>query len=138
MNLENFKIKKIIETPEEIFRIFLALVFLTAGLFRIFNPDMAVFEFTALRLPIWLSGFMVFFEIGASLGLLLNKYVKIIYWLLALFLLFVLVWALMISGRNIFMSAGELFIFNLNPTDWFLHFTFFLIIVFLLSKKKLI
>ena len=136
MNLENFKIKKLVESPEDIFRIFLALVFLSAGMFRIFNPNMVVFEFTALRLPVWLSGFMVFFEIGAGLGLIFNKYTKVIYWLLIFFLLFVLIWALTISGKSIFMSAGELFIFNLNPTDWFLHFVFLLIVVGLIMKKK--
>jgi uncharacterized membrane protein YphA (DoxX/SURF4 family) len=136
MNLENFRIKKLSGEPEELFRIFLALVFLSAGLFRIFNPDMAVFEFTALRLPVWLSGFMVFFEIGAGVCLLLNKYTKFIYWLLTAFLIFVLGWALAINGKELFFSAGELFIFRLNPTDWFLHFTFLLIIVFLVIKKK--
>ena len=74
MNLENFKIKNISETPEEIFRIFLSLVFLTAGLFRIFNPDMAVIEFTALKLPVFLSGFTIFFvgglfDLRARLGI---------------------------------------------------------------------
>ena len=136
MNLENFKIKNISETPEEIFRIFLGLVFLTAGLFRIFNPDMAVIEFTALKLPVFLSGLTVFFEIGAGICLLLNKYAKLIYWLLLGFLSFVLVWSLIVGGSAIVSSLREIFVFNLNSTDWLLHFVFLLIIVVLVIKKK--
>jgi len=136
MNLENFKIKNISETPEEIFRIFLSLVFLTAGLFRIFNPDMAVIEFTALKLPVFLSGFTIFFEIGAGLGLLFNKYVKIIYFLLAGFLTFVLAWALTVGAGEILSSLKDIFIFNLNSTDWLLHGLFLIIIMFLLLKKR--
>jgi len=136
MSLENIKIKKLFENPENILRIFLAFVFLTAGIFRIFIPDMAVFEFTALKLPVFLSGVTVFFEIGVGLCLLFNKYVKFIYWLLIVFLIFILIWALMINGKSLFFSAGELFIFNLTPTDWFLHFVFLLITITLLIKKK--
>ena len=136
MILENSKIKNISESPEEIFRIFLGLVFLTAGLFRIFNPDMAVIEFTALKLPVFLSGLTVFFEIGAGICLLLNKYAKLIYWLLLGFLSFVLVWSLIVGGSAIVSSLREIFVFNLNSTDWLLHFVFLLIIVVLVIKKK--
>ena len=136
MTLENFKFKKLSEEPEEIFRIFLAFVFLSAGLFRIFSPDMAVYEFTALKLPVWLSGLMIIFEIGSGLLLLSNRFVGYIYWTLIAFLVFVLAWALAINGQELFKSAGELFIFRLNPTDWFLHFIFLLLALFLVIKKK--
>lgn len=136
MILENFKSINIFKKPERILQIFLALVFLSAGIFRIINPELAKLEFANLQLPITLSLWMTIFEIIAGLGLLFNKGAKFIYGALIAFLIFALVWALIIGGKNLFTSSGELFVFNLNPTDWFLHFTFLLLVFLLLIKKK--
>ncbi len=136
MILESFKFNKLLKQPEDFLRIFLALVFLSAGVFRIFNSDMAVLEFLALKLPIFLSPLMIIFEIGAGLGLLLNKFTKYIYSALIVFVIFALVTALAVNGKEIVSGAGELFVFNLTPTDWFLHFTFLLIASVLLIGKK--
>jgi uncharacterized membrane protein YphA (DoxX/SURF4 family) len=137
MTLENIKLKNIGGQTDDIIRIFLALVFLTAGIFRIFNFEIAVFEFAKLHLFSWLSWPTIILEIGAGLSLLFNKYTKYTYRLLVLFLIFVLSWALLIDGGNLLKAAGELFIFNLNPTDFFLHFVFLLLIVVsLLNKNK--
>lgn len=136
MNLANFKENKILKQPESILRIFLAFVFLSAGFFRIFNPDMAVSEFTALGLPIFLCPLMIIFEIGAGVGLLFNKFVKYISLSLIAFILFALFEALIIDGKEIIRGAGELFIFNLTPTDWFLHFVFLLIVFILFVGRK--
>jgi len=136
MSLENIKIKKLFESPKNILRIFLAFVFLSAGVFRIFNPVIAAAEFSSLKLPAFLSPLMVIFEIGAGVGLLFNKYTRFIYWALIAFVLFALSLALIVNGQGLIVTAGELFIFNLTPTDWFLHFVFLLIAVVLLIKKK--
>jgi len=136
MSSENIKIKKIFENPENILRVFLAFVFLSAGIFRIFNPVMAASEFLNLGLPAFLSPLMIVFEIGAGAGLLLNKFVKFIYWALIIFVLFALSLALIVNGQGLIAASGELFIFSLTPTDWFLHFVFLLIAVTLLIKKK--
>ncbi len=121
---------------EDILRIFLALVFLSAGIFRIFNADMSVLEYSRLSLPIYLSPLMIFFEIGTGLLLLLNRYTKVVYYFLAAFMLVVFLWSFIIDGRELLRSAGELFVYDLNPTDLFLHFVFLLIICILLFKKK--
>ncbi|MFZ4632194.1 MAG: DoxX family protein [Patescibacteria group bacterium] len=136
MNLGNFKINKIISEPEDVLRIGLALIFLTAGIYRVFNPEAAIQEFSALKLPIFLSGLTVFGEIGFGALLLVNKFVKYIWFILIAFLIFVLSWAIVISGGKVFLGAGDLFVFNSNPTDWFLHFVFLVVMIFLLIKKK--
>jgi uncharacterized membrane protein YphA (DoxX/SURF4 family) len=120
----------------KIIRIFLALVFLTAGIFRIFNPQMAVIEFTDLNLPLWLAWPTIVFEIIAGLSLMFNKYTKYIYWLLIGFLIFILIWAFIINGSELISGAGELFVFRLTPTDVFLHFVF-LVMVGVLVREKL-
>ncbi len=136
MSLESFKENKLLKQPEDILRIFLAFVFLTAGVFRIFNYNMAVSEFFVLGMPIFLCPLMIIFEIGAGIGLLFNKFVKYIYSALIVFILFALVVALVVNGKEIISRAGELFVFNLTPTDWLLHFVFLLIAAILFIKKK--
>jgi len=130
------KLKEYLEQPLNIIRVFLALVFLSAGLFRIFNSGAAELELVNLQLPVYLSGLIIIFEIMAGLFLLMNKYVGYIYWLLVFFLIFILIWGLAINGQTIIRNAGELFAFNLTPTDLFLHFVFLLLVIVLLIKKK--
>ena len=130
------KLKEYLEQPLNIIRVFLALVFLSAGLFRIFNSGAAELELVNLQLPVYLSGLIIIFEIMAGLALLMNKYVRYIYWLLVFFLIFILIWGLAINGQTIIRNAGELFAFNLTPTDLFLHFVFLLLVIVLLIKKK--
>lgn len=136
MNLENIKLKKIFAEPEIILRKFLAFVFLAAGIFRIFNLDIAASEFILLGLPAWLSHGMIVLEIFSGLGLFFDKCTRFIYLVLIAFILFVLSWAIIIRGPELAAGAIDLFIFNLTPTDWFLHFVFLLIVVTLLIKKK--
>lgn len=136
MILENIKIKILSLKTEDILRIFLALVFLTAGIFRIFNSQMAALEYARLSLPIYLSPLMIIFEIGAGSLLLINRYTKFVYYLLAAFMVVVLAWSFFLDGHELLRKAGELFVYNLNPTDLFLHFIFLFIICVLLLKKK--
>lgn len=136
MTLENIKLKKIFAEPEIILRKFLAFVFLSAGIFRIFNSDIAASEFILLGLPAWLSYGMIGLEIVSGLGLFFDKCTRFLYLVLIAFILFVLSWAIIIKGPELAAGAVDLFIFNLTPTDWFLHFTFLLIVVTLFVKKR--
>ena len=138
MTLENIKFNKMIEGPAEPLRFFLAAVFLSAGIFRIFNPAAAEAELAALNLPSILSWLLVIFEIGAGGLLLFNKAVKTVARSLFIFLLCAVVYGLILNGRNIFTDSWELFVFRLTPTDVFLHIAFiFMLLVLILSKKKI-
>ena len=136
MILENIKIKKIFGDPYALLRIFLGFVFLFAGIFRIFNPELVRLEFIKLSLPLSISWVVIVFEICAGLGLLLNRFTKQIYISLLFFLGFILFFAVILKGSEMFKSAGELFSFDLNPTDVFLHFVFLLIVFILIFKRK--
>ncbi len=136
MILENIKIKNLFWRPLDFLRIFLAFVFLTAGIFRIFNPAVASEEFIVLGLPQFLTGPMIFFEIMVGLALLFNKFTRLAYFLLIAFLIFALSLAIFINGRELFAGVSELFVFNLTPTDWFLHLLFLLGISGLLLNQK--
>lgn len=124
-------IKKFIVKPENMGRYFLALVFLSAGLFRIFLPELAAQEIISLGLPKTLSSLIIIFEISAGLLLIFNKQTKYVYFSLLLFLSTALFWGLLIAGPEIILSLEELFIFNLTPTDWLLHLIFLIITTWL-------
>jgi len=136
MILATIKEKKILIQPENILRIFLSLVFLSAGLFRIFNYQEVIVEFSKLEIPIIFSYIVVLFEIVAGLFLLFNIFSRQIYYLLFFFISFALIWAFIINGQELIFSVAELFVFNLDPTDVFLHFVFLLFVVYLLLKKN--
>ena len=127
--------KKISE-PKFYLRIMLAVIFLSAGTYRVFSPLAAKSEFVSLGLPGFLSPIMVLFEIGAGCLLLFNVWAKRVYVLLAVFMVIVLAWALFLDAGRLFSAAGELFVFNLNPTDFFLHFVFLIIALTALKINK--
>jgi len=66
---------------------------------------------------------------------------KAIYWKKAvyvfiIFLIIALLIALRIDAASIINNLRELFIFNTNPTDIFLHIIFIIILLSLVLKKK--
>lgn len=133
MILENFK--KMIKS-DCLLRLLMAAVFISAGLFRIFNPAAAEIELNRLSLPFFLSWIILVIEIGGGFFLLFNKFVKETAVVSILFLVFALVNALVVSGRDMIVKAGELFVFDANPTDFFMHFVFLIILISLLIKKS--
>ncbi len=134
MILENFK--KIFFKPAELLRILMALIFLAAGFFRIFNPGVAELELVYLDLPIFFTWFILIIEIGFGILLLIGRKVKLAATVLILFLVFALVNALKINGVRIIHSLSELFVFNANPTDFFLHLIFLILLLIVLINRK--
>ncbi len=112
-------------------RVLMGLVFFAAGVFRLFAPQAALNEMTSLGLSgVWIFPIAVL-EIAAGLSLVLNRYVKYSAGVLAVFLLGALIKGLILGGSSLWLKAGELFVFDINPTDWFMHLTFLLILLFL-------
>lgn len=134
MILEN--IKKIIQEPLALLRYFLAVVFLSAGMVRIFLPIAAEQELLALQLPTYFSIYLSLFEIIVGLMLIFNQGTKYVYICLTVFLIATLSWALIIQGPELIKAIEELFVFDLNPTDWFLHFVFLLLVLRLLTSQQ--
>ncbi|MHB8903562.1 MAG: DoxX family protein [Patescibacteria group bacterium] len=136
MILAILKNKKIILTQSDLLRILMGLVFITAGLFRIFYGFEAVQELRLLNLPSFLACPLIVLEIIGGLLLIFNKYLKIVLVVLIIFLIGALLNAIFLNGINLFYQAGELFVFNLTPTDFFLHFVFLIILISLLIGRK--
>jgi uncharacterized membrane protein YphA (DoxX/SURF4 family) len=72
MILENFK--KILSGQDSLLRILMAVIFISAGLFRIFNPIAAENELIKLGLPNFFTWFILVIEIGGGFVLLVGKY----------------------------------------------------------------
>jgi len=121
----------------DLLRIFLGLVFLSAGLYRIFNWPMTILELSKLNLnSVYLAIFIIALEITTGLFLIFNIKTKKVLISLIIFLTITLIWALIISGKNLINNASELFTFHLTPTDFFLHLTYLIILIYLISKNQ--
>ena len=135
MILANFK--KNFLNANGLLRVLMALVFISAGCFRIFNPIAAEKELLALGLPVFLTIFLALFEIiGGSLLLFKGKIYKYVVFVFVLFLFFALILALIVNGHALIDRAGELFVFSANPVDFFLHFVFIIILLSLIWRQK--
>jgi len=121
----------IIKNPSILLRVLMGGVFCVAGLFRLFVPQMALDEMANLNLSALLVFPVTAFEIVLGLSLILNRYVKYTAGALILFLFFALTRGLAIGGLGLLSAAGELFVFNVNPTDIFMHLVFLIILLYL-------
>ena len=122
--------------PWNFLRWTLAAIFLSAGVYRIFFFEAGRQELLSLGLPIKLVPFIICFEIIAGILLLVNKYVKIVSLALMFFLIGALIRSIMLAGTSIWANAGELFIFNLTPTDFFMHTVFLIILLSLFFHER--
>jgi uncharacterized membrane protein YphA (DoxX/SURF4 family) len=128
-------IKKLEAT--DLLRIFLGLIFISAGIWRIFNWQQAVLEFTRLNLNYsYLIVFAILLEIIGGLMLAFNIKTKKVLLAFVIFILLALINAFLISGKEILIKSGELFVFTPTPTDVFLHFTYLIILLYLAFQRR--
>lgn len=121
----------VIKNPSVLLRVMMGGVFVSAGLFRLFVPQAALDEMVNLSLPAILVFPITAFEIAMGFSLILNRYIKYTSAALIIFLFIALVKGLVIGGGGLWLSAGELFVFNTTPTDVFMHLVFLVVLVFL-------
>ena len=117
-------------------RFALALIFISAGIFRIFNPAAAAAELANLQLPSFLTWIILVIEIGGGILLFLGKQIRLVSFLFIVFLIIALVAALAANGLEILAKAHQLFVFNLEPTDFFLHVLFLLLLIALAVRHS--
>ncbi len=118
-------------------RFFLGLIFISAGLYRVFNWQDAVLELSNLNLTtssylIWL---IIGLEIIGGLFLILNIKIKKTLLILIIFLTCAIALALIFNGNSIFVNLKELFIFNPTPTDTFLHLIYLGVLFYIFKKR---
>jgi len=124
--------------PLALLRIFLGLVFLSAGLYRVLNWHEVTLEFSNLKLnSLYLPILIIILEIGAGIFLILNIKLKESLLVLIIFLIFTLIWTLVIFGKDLISKSSELFTFQTTPTDFFLHLSYLVILIYLFSVAKI-
>lgn len=135
MILENLKNKRI--KQEDLLRILIGLVFFSAGIFRFINPSFVKLEFETLGVSNFFYLPLAFFEsVGGFLILIKANYYKQIVKFFIFFLIFALLLAFYLNYNYLLQNISELFVFNINPTDVFLHFVFLIILVSFILKKE--
>jgi uncharacterized membrane protein YphA (DoxX/SURF4 family) len=119
--------------PVVLLRLFLGAVFLSAGIYRIFNWHQAVLEFSGLNInSAYLIILTIILEVFGGLLLIFNIKTKKVLLAFIIFIFFALAAAFFNFGGDIISKSGELFFFNPTPTDVFLHFTYLIILIYLL------
>ncbi|MFA6190567.1 MAG: DoxX family protein [Candidatus Staskawiczbacteria bacterium] len=118
-------------------RYFLGFVFLFAGIYRVFNWQNAIIEFSKFNFAsaYYLITLVILVEIVGGLLLILNIRTKEILFIFSIFIVCAILGAFAINGKNIILNLKELFVFDSTPTDVFLHFTYLIILVYLWGKK---
>src|SRR5438046_1308991 len=111
---------KKITHPIILLRLFLGIVFLSAGVYRLFHWQEALTEFHQLGIPFIypLLYAMVALEMIGGLCLIINVKTRIVTLIFAFFLAAALIQALLVSGTSIINGFGELFFFHANATDF--------------------
>ena len=117
-------------------RITLAIVFIAAATFRIFNIYYAFSEMNALGLPGFVSFAVILLEIAIATLLLLKYKVRVVAVCCALFVSAGVVWAMIINGAEILSNVKELFVFNANPTDVLLHVIYVFLLILLIFRTE--
>lgn len=121
--------------PWVLLRLLMALIFLSAAIFRIFNIEAARSELLELSLPQILVWPLITLELIGGLCLLLDYQSKKAAIILSLFLFFALTQALFVNYQVILKQLPELFVFKANALDWFLHLVFIFILLSLFRKR---
>ena len=111
-------------------------VFLSAAVFRVFNPAAAAHEMIRLHLPAGVSWAIVVFEIAVAMMFLLNVRVRLAALATILFLCGAIALALAIYWKEVFAAMHELFVFNPTPTDILLHVMYVLFLVLLVRGLR--
>ncbi|MCF7862137.1 DoxX family membrane protein [Candidatus Woesearchaeota archaeon] len=120
-----------------LFRLFIGIVILSAGVFRTLFFENAIAESQVLGVPFWFAYFIIIFEIVCGIMLIFNLKVKWVLGSVAIFLIIAILVAFIGYGAQLWENAGELFVFDPNPTDIFLHITYLVIIFALLFDKHM-
>lgn len=121
--------------PWVLLRLLMALIFLSAAIFRIFNIEAARSELLELSLPQILVWPLIALELVGGLCLLLDYQSKKVAIILSFFLFFALIQALFVNYQFILKQLPELFVFKANALDWFLHLVFIFILLSLFRKR---
>lgn len=122
---------------EYFLKLFLGLVMVAAAAWRIFHWPQAQMETRLLGITFgYMPYIIVALELFCGFFLITNFKPKAALLILALFLAGALLHTVLVFPETLLSNAKELFVFDATPTDFFLHFTYFIIVLYLLFPKK--
>jgi uncharacterized membrane protein YphA (DoxX/SURF4 family) len=122
---------KILRRPEKLLSIFIGCVVTAAALFRVFNMDAGRAEMARLILPEFVLYPIIIVEFAIGIMLLSGWKVR---WALLSGMVFMgaaVIYAFVLRGYTLLTQSVELFAFDANPTDVFLHLTYIIIFAYL-------
>lgn len=122
----------------KILRLYLGIIFLSAGVYRVFHLSRAYSEIASLvggwqKISLALT---IVLEIIFGTFLIFNFKAKKAAEILFIFVALAILFALIRSGKEIFQSFSELFFFNATPTDFFLHLTYLVMLLALIFHLR--
>ena len=131
------KIKKD-KSNKNIISFSLGIVFLLAGVYRIFNPQAGIEEFSKIGLPLFLLYAIILFELTIGMLLILGKKLKLVSGIMIVGLVIFIPIVLFSNLSGVIKNIGELFVFDSTPTDIVLHITYLIMLVhvFLNQNKQ--
>lgn len=128
--------KKINKSNDKWIIILLGIVFISAGLYRIFNYGVGVKEFQELKTSQIFLPLTIILELVLGTLLVLNKKVNFVLKSLLIFLGTAITIGVITNFKSIFSNINELFTFQANPTDILLHISYGVIILLILLRRK--
>lgn len=114
----------------------LGIVFLLAGIYRIFNPQAGILEFNAIGLPIFLLYATILFELIIGVLLILGKKLKLVSGVMIFGLAIFIPVVIFSNLTGIIQNIGELFVFDSTPTDIVLHITYLIMLIHVFLNQK--
>ena len=121
----------------DILRIVMGLNFLTAAIFRTFNFGFAKTEVNSLLLPWFFALVVIGVEYICGIMFLMNKKPKAVAGVLIGFLILATILGTIAYGPiQLLKDSGELFVYNLDPTDIYMHITYLVVLVYMFFELK--
>lgn len=114
----------------------IGIVFLSAATYRLINASAGFDELSRLRLPSFFYFLIIAVEITVGTAFIINKLVKYAALLSILFLVGAIGWGLIVNGSYVLSNIGELFVFDANPTDIFLHAIYIAVLLYIFRSSE--
>lgn len=121
---------------KNLLNIFFGIVFLSAAVYRILNPQAGINELNEFNIHGFFIYFVIAFELFVGTLFLLEKKLKLASLLTILFLSIAIIISILINFSDILKNIGELFVFDSTPTDILLHLIYLSLIIYIYKRES--
>lgn len=113
----------------------LGIVFLSASLFRMFNPAAAILEVNGLGLSGWTAVPVIVVELAIAVSFLTNRFVRHAALVAVVYLAAPICLSIARFPRELYSQLGDLFVFDATATDVVLHLVFLYLLLMLCRER---